>query len=137
MNKANYPDNWDAIARAVKERANWHCEDCARPCRRPGESWEQLSDRLEPTPWYDDLWEAIDDDEVGEVIVYKYQRFTLTVAHLNHLPRDCRPQNLRALCSVCHLRYDARQHAKTRRRNRFLQLEAHGQLNLFSQEGDA
>lgn len=32
---------------------------------------------------------------------------TLTVAHINHSEMDCRPENLVALCSGCHLRYDA------------------------------
>ena len=32
---------------------------------------------------------------------------TLTVAHINHVEKDCRPENLVALCSGCHLRYDA------------------------------
>lgn len=36
---------------------------------------------------------------------------TLTVAHLNHTPEDCRPENLKALCAPCHLRYDAKMHA--------------------------
>ena len=40
---------------------------------------------------------------------------TLTVAHMNHIPEDCRPENLRALCAPCHLRYDASHHAQTRR----------------------
>lgn len=43
---------------------------------------------------------------------------TLTVAHLNHVPEDCRRENLRAMCAPCHLRYDAAQHAKTRRERR-------------------
>ena len=43
---------------------------------------------------------------------------TLTVAHLNHDPMDCRPENLKALCSGCHLRYDAKHHAETRRRRK-------------------
>lgn len=42
-------------------------------------------------------------------------RNTLTVAHLNHRPEDCRSENLMALCAPCHLRYDARHHAETRR----------------------
>lgn len=42
-------------------------------------------------------------------------RRTLTVAHLNHNPSDCRRANLRALCAPCHLRYDARHHAETRK----------------------
>lgn len=31
----------------------------------------------------------------------------LTVAHINHVESDCRPENLVAACSVCHLKYDA------------------------------
>lgn len=45
-------------------------------------------------------------------------RNTLTVAHLNHTPEDMRPENLLAMCAPCHLRYDAKHHAETRRRNR-------------------
>jgi len=41
-------------------------------------------------------------------------RRTLTVAHLNHTPEDCRLENLAALCAPCHLRYDAAHHAETR-----------------------
>lgn len=43
---------------------------------------------------------------------------TLTVAHLNHIPEDVRPENLMAMCAVCHLRYDAQHHVETRRRKR-------------------
>ena len=39
---------------------------------------------------------------------------TLTVSHKNHTPMDCSPENLTALCAPCHLRYDAKHHAKTR-----------------------
>lgn len=44
-------------------------------------------------------------------------RRTLTVAHLNHDPSDCRRENLKALCSGCHNRYDAKHRAETRKRN--------------------
>jgi len=47
---------------------------------------------------------------------------TMSVAHLNHDPADCRRENLRGWCSACHLRYDAAMHAThaaaTRRRKR-------------------
>lgn len=33
-------------------------------------------------------------------------RRTLTVAHVNHVEMDCRPENLVALCPRCHLAYD-------------------------------
>ena len=40
---------------------------------------------------------------------------TLTVAHLNHTPEDVRTENLMAMCAPCHLKYDAKHHAETRR----------------------
>lgn len=42
-------------------------------------------------------------------------RRTLTVAHMNHTPEDISPGNLKALCAPCHLRYDAKHHAETRK----------------------
>jgi len=45
-------------------------------------------------------------------------RRTLTVAHLNHTPEDVRPENLMAMCAPCHLRYDAKHHAETRKRKK-------------------
>ena len=43
---------------------------------------------------------------------------TLTVAHLNHTPEDVREENLMAMCAPCHVRYDAKHHAETRKRKR-------------------
>ena len=45
-------------------------------------------------------------------------RNTLTVAHLNHTPEDVRPENLMAMCAPCHLKYDAKHHAETRKNRR-------------------
>lgn len=50
------------------------------------------------------------------------RRYTLTVAHLNHTPEDCRRENLVALCSQCHLRLDAQHHAETRMQKRTEQM---------------
>lgn len=44
--------------------------------------------------------------------------FTLTVAHLDHNPANCAADNLEAMCAPCHLRYDAKHHAETRRRKK-------------------
>ncbi len=38
----------------------------------------------------------------------------LSTAHLNQVPGDDRPENLRAMCQKCHVSYDAGQHAATR-----------------------
>ena len=44
-------------------------------------------------------------------------RNTLTVSHQDHNPMNCEPENLRALCAPCHLRYDRQHHAEMRRNN--------------------
>ncbi|GHU77176.1 hypothetical protein AGMMS49992_24310 [Clostridia bacterium] len=46
------------------------------------------------------------------------RRYVLTVHHINHIPMDCRPENLIALCAPCHLRADTAHHARTRRNAR-------------------
>lgn len=45
-------------------------------------------------------------------------RVVLTVAHMDHQPENCAHSNLRALCQRCHLRYDSRHHANSRRQRR-------------------
>ena len=50
--------------------------------------------------------------------VFDTHKNTLTVAHLDHNPANCSPDNLRAMCAPCHLRYDAKHHAETRKRKR-------------------
>jgi len=56
-------------------------------------------------------------------------RNTMSVAHLDHTPENCAPENLRGWCSKCHLQYDAKHHATnaaaTRRRKA-------GLANLFA-----
>lgn len=52
-------------------------------------------------------------------------RRTLTVAHMNHQPEDVRPENLVALCAPCHLKYDAKHHAETRKKRRGQRLQSH------------
>ena len=132
MNRKLYPKNWDEIATARKQAANWTCEWCDRPCRRPGEDDLSLMDRIALSDWAGDLW---DGDPIAGAIgsaVLKLGRFTLTVAHINHQPEDCRPKNLAALCSVCHCRYDLKALPLKRR----LKAERLGQLTL-SLEGES
>lgn len=45
-------------------------------------------------------------------------RRTLTVHHINHIPEDCRRENLIALCAPCHLKADAQWHAERRNNGR-------------------
>lgn len=46
--------------------------------------------------------------ETGSLVV-------LGCCHLNHVPEDCRPSNLRALCQRCHNRHDGKHRAWGRR----------------------
>ena len=43
-------------------------------------------------------------------------KVVLTIAHLDHVPEHCDPDNLRALCQKCHNQYDAKHRAETRRK---------------------
>ncbi len=130
-NRALYPKNWEQIALGIKEKANWTCQECGRPCRKPGQSWpvfvnwllENHSDH--ESGWYWESSEVVKDDGDLEHRE-KPQRFCLTVAHLNHIPSDCRPENLKALCAPCHCRMDLKAMATKKR----MKAERLGQLTL-------
>ena len=47
-------------------------------------------------------------------------KVVLTIAHLDHIPENCSPDNLRALCQKCHLTYDAKHHAQTAKHTKAL-----------------
>ncbi len=126
MDRSLYPENWEAIAFSIKQAAGWCCQQCSRPCRQPGESDSDLYNRLSGSIWAPDMFVGVETEEFGLIEVPKAGRFILTVAHLNHIPSDCRPENLKALCSVCHLRYDNSQRATKRR----LKRERLGQLTI-------
>ena len=121
MDRSLYPENWEAIALAVKTAANWTCQGCCRPCRRPGESVSAFIDRIDESfhsDWLDDLFDE-------ENLRLKPVRFTLTVAHLDHDPWNPNAR-LKALCAPCHCRYDLKA-LPTKRR---LKRERLGQLTL-------
>jgi hypothetical protein len=56
-------------------------------------------------------------------------RNILTVAHINHVESDCRPENLVAACSVCHLKYDAAR--KRWQRAAMKRIKSEKKLELF------
>lgn len=53
-------------------------------------------------------------------------RVVLTVAHLDHQPENCAPENLRAWCQLCHLAYDRPHHIARRAANRRARQAAEG-----------
>jgi len=87
--RSKYPDNWEEISLAIKERDGWQCRWCNAA--------------------YGDKQESRKGQEYSVVLV---------VAHLGvpypdgrpgnkHDKRDCRPENLATLCLSCHALCDA------------------------------
>lgn len=113
-----YPSDWETIAQSVKERSGWKCQECGKQCRRPGQNFLDFA-----YPFLESG--QMDSDDLDHP-----QRFTLTVAHLNHKPEDCRPENLKALCAPCHCQMDL----KAMGTKQMLKRERQGQLSLELKE---
>ena len=134
MKRELYPENWNAIALSIKDAANWRCQECDRPCRKPKEDWDDFVEGLltdETAPWYSQTRDEVSDESGLSTVIDRPQRFTLTTAHLNHDPSDCRTENLKALCSGCHLKYDSDLHRQNSSATRYRKLEESGQRTLF------
>ncbi len=90
-NRKLYPSNWKDVTAQIRERAGNCCEGSpAYPdCRAPN----------------------------GQPHPVTGSRVVLTVAHLDHTPQNCAPDNLRAWCQRCHNTYD-QPHRAANRANR-------------------
>ena len=74
--------------------------------------WKQISRRIRQEAGQRCLWCSAANGDPNPATGSKV---VLTVAHLNHLPEDCRRANLVALCQRCHNRYDAPMRARKRK----------------------
>jgi hypothetical protein len=87
-NRDRYPADWKVVRSAILERAGNCCEGSpAFPSCR--------AENRKPHP------------VTGSVVI-------LTIAHLDHEPENCDPENLKAWCQRCHLTFDAAHHRETR-----------------------
>lgn len=138
-NRARYPADWPAISLAAKERARWRCQHrgCIATQYSVGRwicwgggphEWRPLEGNTPATTAMDrELFMAGEGrDAAGQRWTYGQARafidrwvwadddrpivIVLTVAHLNHQPEDCRPENLAAMCQRHHLAYDHDHH---------------------------
>lgn len=137
-NRARYPADWPAIRAAILQRARYCCEwpGCTARHGTLG-YWRPLPTRHEWVPLPRALKDAGVDKPTefvcAEGSVVKIILLVLTIAHLDHVPEHCAPENLRAWCQRHHLAYDAKHHAATayatRKANaRTLDLFADGEL---------
>ncbi|MRH86035.1 hypothetical protein GFY24_00900 [Nocardia sp. SYP-A9097] len=118
-NRPRYPPNWRQISDWIRfGRAQGRCE-CRGECGRPvvhlagdGRCRNVHGQRAFGT---------------GSPVV-------LTTAHLDHVPENCDPENLRGFCNGCHLHYDAPHHAQTREATRRAAIEE--QMHPLFELGD-
>lgn len=121
-NVARYPANWPQIREAVLERAGHRCEQCkvanraliARGAGSNAGTYMTADAEVYDANTGEHLGRCrMSDYEVGSMV-----DIVLTIAHLDHTPENCAPENLRAWCQRCHLRYDAQHRAETARATR-------------------
>jgi hypothetical protein len=156
-NRARYPKDWPAISLAARERARWQCQHpgCKATQYSVGRwicwaggvhEWCPVEGNTPAATAQDREFFMAGEgrDSKGQLWTYKAARefierwtweedtapivIVLTVAHLNHTPEDCRPENLAAMCQRHHLAYDHDHHrvnAQATRRARS------GTLELF------
>lgn len=119
-NRALYPKDWPAISLAAKERAGWKCQHADCNARQYAFGvWEEGGARffeLGQEPTYSQSRQRAAEESFarhGDGPAPADERIiviVLTVAHLNHQPEDCRPENLAAMCQRHHLAYDHDHH---------------------------
>jgi hypothetical protein len=98
-NRGRYPKDWKAIVARIRRRSGGRCE-CMGECGLH---------RTTPGPR-----RCVEVN--GTKAKWARGLVVLTVAHLDHIPEHCEDANLRDMCQRCHLRYDRKHHAGTRRR---------------------
>ena len=107
-NRSLYPKDWKQISASIRERAEHKCEFCGvknyeRGARDRNGKWHSTNE-------IDSMNSSVGEQLFGDFP--KIIKIVLTVAHLDHDPTNCDPNNLRALCQKCHLSYDAEHHRK-------------------------
>ena len=115
-----YPPDWPRIRQQILHRARHCCEKCGVENHRLGGRLpdgrflpaQPLGEKLYGLQWPAPGEESWCDD--GKAVArLRIIRIVLTIAHLDHTPENCAPENLRAWCQKCHLEYDAPHHKQT------------------------
>lgn len=111
---SKYPPNWKSeIVPAVLLRAGNCCEECGLKNKSivfAIKLWlKDDSGRYK----YSSIWFSNEQDAVREARGDNVRviKVVLTVAHLDHdeLNHEVKIERLKALCQICHLRYDAKE----------------------------
>lgn len=131
-NRTRYPANWKEVRATILNRAGHRCEKChvpngARIARGTGDDVDTYMDATGYV-YNAETGELLGRRRMSDYNVGSMVTIVLTIAHLDHQPENCDPENLRAWCQRHHLRYDAQHHAKNARETRRAKLN---NLELF------
>ena len=105
---SKYPPDWSEIRQRILERAENKCECCGLKNKSKVVSYLKNGVRV---------WEDISWQEWKNLNTPKQVTVVLTIAHLDHdeTNHNVNDDRLKAMCQLCHLRYDSEE--KKRRRN--------------------
>ena len=99
---------WKALRASILERAGNRCEQCGVPNRDIGHRSASRNGE----------WVSHNDPKnakIAKQLRHLAIKIILTIAHLDHTPENNDPANLKALCQLCHNRYDAAHRAAGRK----------------------
>lgn len=111
-NKKLYPKNWKEIRKDILKRANNKCEFCG--IQNYSEGYRTKDGSFIESVGVQQEADILDGEKIIKIV--------LTIAHLDHNPKNNNYDNLRALCQRCHLRHDIEQHRQSRIKNKKLPL---------------
>lgn len=135
-NRHRYPANWSEIRAAILARAGEKCEKCGAPNRTRiarGAGKDADTYMLASADVFcADTGEHLGQRRHSDYELLRMTDVVLTIAHLDHVPENCAPENLRAWCQRCHLRHDQAHHQATARATRRARL---GNLELAFADG--
>lgn len=117
-NRALYPKDWPEISLQAKQRAAFQCQHAGCGARQYDVGWWReiggqhvwhenargLESYSKARTWAAWIFHGQGEEGPKPIVI------VLTVAHLNHDPTDCRPENLRAMCQRHHLAHDHDHH---------------------------
>lgn len=116
-NRDRYPKDWPQIRAAILERAGHKCEKCKAPNRTRiarGAGKDVGTYMLDSADVFcADSGKCLGRCRHSDYGLLRMTDVVLTIAHLDHVPENCAPENLRAWCQRCHLRYDQQHHIAT------------------------
>jgi hypothetical protein len=121
-NRSRYPANWKEIRQGILKRAFDCCEQCKAPnheriARGDGDDKDTYMTN-DANVYCSETGSHLGRRRMSDYNVLRMVDIVLTIAHLDHVPENCDPANLRALCQRCHLKYDAKHHQETARATR-------------------